>query len=83
MSKNIEDNIIDVPCTHSDLNDNLATGIVRGLQDDFDRLDCLIDDPPIQPKISSINVSLDSQFKRAKLDYSDIKPKKAIDDSIV
>ena len=82
MRKNIEDNIIDLPCTHSDLNDNLATGIVRGLQDDFDRLDCLIDDP-IQPKISSINVSLDSQFKRAKLDYSDIKPKKAIDDSIV
>lgn len=69
------------PQTHTDLNENLATDIVRGVKDEFDRLDCLVEDPnPL--KISSINVSLDSQFKRSKhFSYSDKKQKEKINDS--
>lgn len=69
------------PQTHTDLNENLATDIARGVKDEFDRLDCLVEDPnPL--KISSINVSLDSQFKRSKhFSYSDKKQKEKINDS--
>jgi hypothetical protein len=36
-----------LPQTHTDLNENLATDIVRGgVKDDFDRLDCLVEDNP-------------------------------------
>jgi hypothetical protein len=75
--------IDNLPQTHTDLNENLATDIVRVVKDDFDRLDCLIDDPNPH-KLSSINVSLDSHFKRSTkpqhFSYSDMKPKpKSID----
>ena len=71
-----------LPQTHTDLNENLATDIVRGVKDDFDRLDCLIEDPNPH-KISSINVSLDSHFKRSTKPhhYSDMKPKARSNDS--
>jgi hypothetical protein len=72
-----------LPQTHTDLNENLATDIVRGVKDDFDRLDCLIEDPHPH-KISSINVSLDSHFKRSTKKphhYSDMKPKARSNDS--
>ena len=66
------------PQTHTDLDENLATDIVRVHKDDFDRLDCLVEDPHPH-KLSSINVSLDSHFKRSTkqhLSHSDIKPAK-------
>jgi hypothetical protein len=49
----------------------------RSHEDDFDRLDCFLEDINNQPKVSSINVSLDSHFKQTKgidrFAYSDIK----------
>jgi hypothetical protein len=39
--------IDNLPQTHTDLNENLATDIVRGgVKDDFDRLDCLAEELP-------------------------------------
>jgi hypothetical protein len=76
---------LDLPPTCTDLQDNLPTTgpppapalIPRNHLDDFDRLDCFLEDVNNQPKVSSINVSLDSHFKHTKgidrFAYSDIK----------